>query len=311
LVWFDAELENLLAAHAWCSRVASAVERGLWLVGGLWNYWNPRGVLALGYRVTLEALERPGAQARTAARCLALTAAGYIGVHCGRAEQAQAHLQEGLGIAREINDKNRIAMALVRLALAEQTLGNRPAAGAHLEESLALARAAGIPHRIASALTSLGEWHRAVGEFDAAEPLYEEDLALAADNRPEGKLAPLLNLAMISIARSDADKARRRLQEILEVLERLPSRYAEIVTLEVCAALAAFLGQWERAEGFFAATEAQRERIGDHREPADDAFIAPWIERTRSALGGATSGAPITLEDALAQARVWIAGMNR
>jgi predicted ATPase/DNA-binding winged helix-turn-helix (wHTH) protein len=42
LVWFDAELENLLAAHAWCSRVASAVEVGAF------NAVGPAATLTMG-----------------------------------------------------------------------------------------------------------------------------------------------------------------------------------------------------------------------------------------------------------------------
>jgi hypothetical protein len=49
-----------------------------------------RGILRLGYRVTVEALEREGAQARTLPRCRALYAAGNLGWVMARYAEARS-----------------------------------------------------------------------------------------------------------------------------------------------------------------------------------------------------------------------------
>jgi len=77
--WFarlDPELENFLAAHAWCDRAEELAEPGLRLVFSLKVYLLHRGLVALGRRVTVEDLTRPGAHARNLARCRVLWVAG-------------------------------------------------------------------------------------------------------------------------------------------------------------------------------------------------------------------------------------------
>ena len=54
------------------------------------------------------------------------------------------------------------------------------------------------------------------------------------------------------------------------------------------------------------------EHMGYHREPADEASSAPFIARTREALGdvafaaGETSGRALSYDEAIAEARTWL-----
>ena len=58
--------------------------------------------------------------------------------------------------------------------------------------------------------------------------------------------------------------------------------------------------------------EAQTERTGLHRDPADDAFLAPLVAKAREALGAATfaaaeaAGRAFTYEGAILDARRWL-----
>ena len=52
--------------------------------------------------------------------------------------------------------------------------------------------------------------------------------------------------------------------------------------------------------------------MGYHREPPDEAFLAPLVARTREALGATAFGAAesggrsLSLDEAIAEARAWL-----
>ena len=174
----DSERENLLAALAWCDRAENGGEWGLWLVSALRGYWLHRGLLELGYRVTVEALARPDAPKKTLQRCWALQAAGWLSFWMGNYAKAREFCDESMAVAREIGDKASLTFVLILAGMVCETQGDRAGARAHLEESLALSRTVGNKHQLAQAVHALAELRRAHGDLDAAQPLYEEALAL-------------------------------------------------------------------------------------------------------------------------------------
>ena len=82
--------------------------------------------------------------------------------------------------------------------------------------------------------------------------------------------------------------------------------------MDCATELAAFFGQWECAARLYGATEARAEQMGYHREPPDEASLAPFIARTREALGDATFaevqsvGRALSYDEAIAEARAWL-----
>jgi hypothetical protein len=94
----------------------------------------------------------------------------------GRYVEAQGYVAESLAIARQIGDKDRVAAALVLLAMVCPA-GTRAAARGHLEEALALARGLGHTCRLADALNSLAELERLEGDL-TRRSRNEESLAL-------------------------------------------------------------------------------------------------------------------------------------
>ncbi len=313
----DFERENILAAHAWCDRAEGGGELGLRLASAMRRYWFVRGLLGLGLRVTLEALGRPGAQAPSAARCHSLFGAGEIASWMARYTEAQRHLTESVAIARALDDKFALARGLQPLALAALGLGNAAEARRHLEEALVLARELGRPRTVAAVLTGLAQVHRAQGELDAAERLYREVLVLARELRdPHVVSVGLLNLAMVSIARSTDDDVRPMLAEALAIAEQTGSRLTGQSVLEVCAGLAAARSEWRRSAEFFGAAEAHAEATGLHRDPGDDAFLAPLVARARDALGATAPeaeavGRALSYDNAMGKARAWLAARDR
>jgi predicted ATPase/class 3 adenylate cyclase len=309
----DLERENFLAANAWCDIAEDGALLGLKLTHALKRYWLNRGLLGLGYRVSVEALARAGAQARDAVRCQTLFDAGQLGSAMGRYREAFEHLEECLSIAREHGNKIMVAAVLQPLGLAALGLGDAVTARGHFEEAYALAQDLGDKRQVAAALNALAQLDRLQGELDTAEPRYENVLKLAREvGDRESTAVALLNLAMISIARGSDSSARKILLEVLAIADESGFKPAGQSVLEVCAGLAAVSKEWERAAGFFGAAEAQISETGLRRDPADEAFLAPLIATTMEVLGpepyvtAEAAGRSLSYEAALLDAHEWL-----
>ena len=310
LVRLDLERENLLSAHAWCDRVEDGAAIGLRLVSAVKPYWLNRGLLALGYRVTVEAIGRAGAQQRTPARCRGLFDAGQLCFFMGRYDEAQRLLSDSLAVARAIGDTTRVAAALQPLGMACLGQGDLATARGHLEEALALARGLGNKRGLAAALNALAQLRRVEGALEAALPLYEQMLTLARELGDREIVAiGLLNLAMVAIGGSANERARDMLIEVLDIAAEIGSKPAGQSVLEVCAGWDALRGEWLRSARLYGAAEKQTRQTGLHRDPADDAFLAPLIARTRDALGAVAfaaaeaGGGELSYDDAMIEAR--------
>ncbi len=313
LARLDHERENLLSAHAAAEHVEDGAALGLSLVWALKPYWITRGLLGLGLRMTVEALTRTGADQRNLGRCRGLFEAGQIGVFMGRYAEAQGYLEESLYIAREIGDKRRIAGALQPLGMACLGLGDLAAARSHLQEALAMAQKQGNKREIAAALNVLAQLLRVEGELDAAEPLYAQGLTLARELKDRQSIAiSLLNLAMVLIDRGAGNGASPLLLEALAIADEIGSKRMGQSVFEVAAGLAALREEWEFTAQFYGAAEAQAGQTGIHRDPADEAFLAPRISRTQTALSAdafaaaEATGRTIGYAEAMNATREWL-----
>jgi predicted ATPase/DNA-binding winged helix-turn-helix (wHTH) protein len=309
----DAERENLLSAHAWCDFADCGAEGGLHLACMSRMYWISSGLLGLGHRIVVEALARGGAQQRNEARCAALFTAGQYDFYMGRYGDARRFLEESLAIARELRNGKRIAFALQPLGMACLGQGNLAMARSHLEEALGLARELGNKRELAAALCAVGQLYRIEGALDEAELLYENVLSLAVElGDEESRAIGLLNLAMVAICRCAEDRAREMLMEVIQIAKAIGSQRVGLSAIEVSAGMSALCQDWERAALFFGSAESQTSNTGIHRDPVDEAFLAPLIEGARSALGSAgfskaeAAGRALTYEEAMSKASAWL-----
>jgi predicted ATPase/class 3 adenylate cyclase len=310
----DVERENLLRAHEYAGQSASGTELGLNLVNAVKRYWINSGLLELGLRVTLEALARPGAQERGFPRLRGLFDAGQLGFFVGRYEQARACLEESLSIAREMHDEGKVAMVLTPLAWAARAQGDLPTARACLQEALALAEKLGDRREILAATNALAQIHRMEGDLRGAETLYRRVIPWARQGGDrEATAIGLLNLAIVAIALEAPHDAGAALKEACALADDIGSRRVGHGVLEVAAALATSLEQWEQAARLLGGAEAHGSRAGLHRDPADEAFLAPRIAGARARLGAAAfearvaEGRSLSYDDAMAQARSLLA----
>jgi len=315
LARIDVEHENLLSALAACAAASGGGTKGLRLVTALKPYWFSRGQLRLAKRAIREALEAPGAQARERNRSTALFGLGQYCTFSGEYDEAIGYLEESLAIARELDDRDLVAATLQPLGYAEFGRGRADDARRHSEEALAIARSVGRLDQIASALNAVAQLRRAAGDLAGAEPLYDEVVAVARRlGDPELVAVGLLNLTMVYIGRGAYSGARVALSEIIAIAGETRSMPVGQSALEVAAGLASVLGEHDLALRLYGAVEANTSLTGIVRDPADDAFLRPLIAAARAALGteraqeAERSGREAGHDDALAQARTWIAG---
>jgi len=276
-------------------------------------YWISRGLLGLGYRVTVEALSR-AAHEPSSARCRALFGAGQLACFMGRYAEARRYLEESLTIARDIGDRRRIAAVLQPLGVASLAQGDAATARGYAAEALEMARELGNKRELATALNVLAAIHRVEGRLDVAEPLYENVVALARELGDRESIAiGLLNLAMASIGRGSSDRARELLLEALAIAEEIGSKQTGQSVLEVSAGLAALRKEWRHAARFYGAAEAQAEQTGLRRDPADEAFLLPLVANARAALNEVdfaeadAAGRALPYGSTLVEARAWLA----
>jgi tetratricopeptide (TPR) repeat protein len=313
----DLERENLIAAHAWCDHAQDGAELGLRLVHSAKQYWSKRGLLGLRYRLTVDALARAGAQERSLARCRGLFGAGQVCCFMGRFRDATRYLEECLAIARELDDKGRIAAALQYLGMAALGEGDMATARGDFEEGLALAQTQGNKRELAAAFNNLAQLDRAEGLLETAETLYEKALALAHELGDRETIAiALLNLAMVAIGRHSAGRARMMLLEVIQIAEETGAKRLGQSVLEVCAGLASLNLEYEFAARFYGAAEAQTAQTQRQRDPADEAFLAPLIANAYQALGAAKfetpkdAGCTLSYEQAIGEAGTWLKGAS-
>ncbi len=315
LAQLDTEREDIIAAHAWCDNAADGGTLGLRLVRAMRTYCIQRGLLAMGYGATLEALARPGAQLRELTRCRVLADAGQFAIAMGRHQEALQHLTESLAIAHELGDRSRVEAALQPLGHAYLALGDMDKAEASLQEALAMARAIGDQREIASALSSLAQLSNVRRNFAAAQAQYEECLTLMAELQDQESVGiTWLNLAMVAIQQDACDRARDALMQGLAIVAETSSRPGGQSVIEVTAGLAAAGGQWLMAAHFFGAAERGAESAGLKRDPSDEAFLTEQMAKVRLALGqdefkrNETAGRALSYEQAMAEVHRWIEG---
>ena len=164
-----------------------------------------------------------------------------------------------------------------------------------------------------AALSLLAQIHRAASRVDVAGPLCARVLQIARslDDR-ESIAAALLNLAMVAIARADADEAHSMLREALVIVAETGARSVGQGLLESSVGLATLREQWRRAAQFFGAAGAQAEQSGLRPDLADELFLRSNIERVSDALGdeafraAEAIGRSLTYDAAIGELALWL-----
>jgi predicted ATPase/serine/threonine protein kinase len=167
------EHDNFRASLEWLTETGNA-EWGLRLGAALFRYWEMRENFAEGRDRLGKLLKLPGAAARTKARSRALFAAGVLAVEQGDYAATDALVGESLDIARQLDDKQGIAVCLNALAVNARDQGDVADARSQFEESLVQWRALNDETAVARALSNLANVVKLQGDYVRARSLYAE-----------------------------------------------------------------------------------------------------------------------------------------
>lgn len=103
--------------------------------------------------------------------------------------------------------------------------------------------------------------------------------------------------------------------EAIMLGEQVGSRYVGQSALEVCAGLMAIADNWSCCARLYGAAQTQSSRTGFKPDAADEAFLAPLVQRARDALAegyelGEAQGRALTYDAAIADARACLACLS-
>jgi predicted ATPase/DNA-binding CsgD family transcriptional regulator len=235
LLRLDREFDNLRTALRWLLDQETPADRmaALRLAGALGYFWQLRGYHVEGRRWLEEALsraprveqgERPDSGS-AAVRTRALLPAGLLRASFGELDQAQAHLEEALALARQRQDSASIVQALVYLGASPLFAGQAPAIRL-LEAALHYARVLGEPEQVGITLFYLAVALRTQGHVSAASAHFIEaldQLEAAGDTRMAG--AVHIHLGALLGQQGDPSSALQHLRAGLATSVRMRSRW--------------------------------------------------------------------------------------
>jgi predicted ATPase/DNA-binding winged helix-turn-helix (wHTH) protein len=307
----DLERENFRSAWTCCQRTAEA-ESALRLAFAL-RRWLCRNPFDLGDPVLAGTLALPQVQHRDLVRSRGLAAAAFLSFYQGRYSDAQRLAEESLSMAVGADAAFVAADALTILGFAHTGQGQSCAARACLAEAVVRARKAANVPALVEALNGLGEDYSTEGDLAQAESYYEEALAEARCLGSRDFINVVIqNLARIATSRGSLERARELLCQAVALFDETGSTRNAQVFFTMAAGFAAKRGDWVEAARFVGTCSSLLERMGLHRDPADEAFLAPLIAKARDAMGEAAfadaehAGRERSCEDVLAEAGVWL-----
>jgi tetratricopeptide (TPR) repeat protein len=235
---FALEHDNFRAGLEWLTETGDA-EWGLRLGAALFRFWETREYLAEGRDRLGKLLKLAGAAAPTKARERALFAAGVLAGEQGDYASADALIRENLDIARQLRDKQGVAVSLNALAVFARDRGDVAVAHSLFEESLVLWRELGDQKAVARSLSNLANVVKLQGDYARARSLYAECLSIFRAMGDRTGVAWSLNYQG-DVARDQGDSAASRTlyEQGLAIFRELGDRWGIAGTLADLGSLA-------------------------------------------------------------------------
>lgn len=286
LTRLDAERENLLAAqHGMAQRPASAHD-ALRLLHALRPYWISRGELTMALEMALDVLSKQALAPRDEARCMALFNAGQLGFVAGRTDEAQAHLEECLAIARELDALPIVARVLQPLGMTCLARADYPSAARYLHDAVQGAEKQGDHRELAAALNAWAMLHRIQERFEEALEICQRAVSIVrALGDQENIGIGLISQGMVAVQLGRLDEAHEILAEAAEIGVTTGSQPILLGAIELRCGLQAARCAWADSVIRYGTAQAHRRRLGLRRDAADDSFVGQAISRARAVLG--------------------------
>ncbi len=228
---FTLEHDNFRAAIEWLTATGDA-EWGLRLGAALFRYWETREYLAEGRDRLGKLLNLKGALTPTKVRARALFAAGVLASEQGNHAAAETLVGESLDIARQLGDKQGVAVSINALAVLSRDRGDLRSAHSLFEESQVVWRELGDQQAVARSLSNLANIVALEGDAARARVLYAEALAIFRGLGDRSGVAWSLN-HQGDVARDQGDSAGAQTlyEQGLAIFRELGDRWGVAGTL--------------------------------------------------------------------------------
>jgi predicted ATPase/class 3 adenylate cyclase len=262
----EAEHANIRAAIARLSD--HDIERCLEMCGQLWRFWQQRGHLREGARLTVAVLDNPRAVQRTHGRAKALI--GLAGLVYWQMDfaGARARYEEALSIAHEIGDPKLEVEALYSLAYVRDIEGDAEGAESDLRDALRMYREQGDELMATWALETIGMVTTIAGRHEEAVPIIKESIAgfeRLGDAFGLRNALAVLSRALMHLGR--LEEARTANLTALELASSMNDVTSLSSALLDAASLFALSGQKERAAILIGAAQKIMDDSGGQPPP--------------------------------------------
>jgi len=260
----EEEHDNLRAALEWSRTTEGAGEICLRLAGTLGLFWEARGYFSEGRERLSAVLATKIAQASSAARAKLLARAAELAYRQSDYPATLLFAEESLKICREVDDKQGIAVALIKLGNAVTEAGDYPTASGFLAEALMIWRKLEDKHGIARALISLGWAALRPGDYSLAHARLEEALGISRELEDTRSIAfELSGLGEVALRQGEYTQATQLLEESLELRRQLGNKWGVGVSLGTLGWVAMYQEEWNRAVARLGESLEVRREIGD------------------------------------------------
>lgn len=222
-------------------------------IAALAGYWDTQGLYdqAVTWFARAEDITRRETDRLALARIL--SSLGLFEMYRGNTEAADARFQEGLALARELDNISLIAELLNRLGILLDQTGKLDQAETYYTESLTLFRELGDLRGISRLLLGMGGLASDVGQFRIAVERLQEALELARQINDLDLIGVIFNKLGATVGRQgDYAAEEAYYEEALVIARRLRNR------LDICFRLAN-LGSLALTKGRYAAAQAHLE----------------------------------------------------
>ena len=263
----EAEHANIRAALRWLKD--HDIERCLEMCGQLWRFWQQRGHLREGARITAAVLDDPRASGRTHGRAKAQIGLGGLVYWQLNYPVARACYEDALSIAREIADAKLEVEALYSLAYVRDIEGNSDGAVRDLREAKRLYEEQGDEVMATWALETIGMVTTIAGRHEEAVPIVTEAIAEFERNGDAFGLRnalAVISRAFMHMGRLDESRAaNRRSLELASSMNDVTSVSASLLD---AASLFALTGHMERAAVSMGAAQKIMDDSGGQPPPS-------------------------------------------
>ncbi|HTP01662.1 MAG TPA: adenylate/guanylate cyclase domain-containing protein [Anaerolineales bacterium] len=269
----DREHGNLRAAAQWA--LENRLEDLFQLTQFLLYFWNRRGYEEEGRNLIREALRRaeqlPEFQGSTDPRRLLLLGEAWqtlimLAYSQGDNIRAIEASEHAAAIARQLDNKRLLALALAFETSGLVLLGRLEEVNEKLEEGLAAADESGDPAAMGLPMSLFAQAIGATtGDFEAAQARVKRGQDLLARSGDDwGATMGLMATAMVAKARHDYTDARRQFLSVEPFFRDLGDQHRINMVHSELAHIERYEGQYDRAEAMYRGTIKEWQRIG-HR----------------------------------------------